>query len=64
MLVPPQNGPGPRFHTNFYESFYILDGEVEFLPSPPMDPESIKIIQGIAEKHGQLLYPPDFLDQK
>ena len=29
MLVPPQNGPGPHAHTNFYESFYIVDGEVE-----------------------------------
>ena len=125
MLVPPQNGPGPHSHASFYESFYILDGEVEvhseagtytakkgsfvvvpeggivhyfknvsdqmaqllcmvvpagleeffeeigepvaageFLPSPPMDPESIKTIQAIAEKHGQILYPPDFLDQK
>ena len=125
MLVPPQNGPGPHSHANFYESFYILDGEVEvhseagsytakkgafvvvpeggivhyfknvsdqmaqllcmvvpagleeffeeigepvavgeFLPPPPMDPESIKTIQAIAEKYGQILYPPDFLDQK
>src|SRR3954464_14340446 len=29
MLVPPQNGPGPHSHANFYESFYIVDGEVE-----------------------------------
>ncbi|MDR3696191.1 hypothetical protein [Mucilaginibacter sp.] len=29
MLVPPQNGPGPHAHANFYESFYIVDGEVE-----------------------------------
>jgi quercetin dioxygenase-like cupin family protein len=123
MLVPPQNGPGPHSHTNFYESFYILDGEVEvrseagsytakkgsyvvvpeggivhyfknvsdnmaqllctvvpagleeffeeigepvaageFLPPPPMDSESIKSLQAIAQKHGQILYPPHFLD--
>jgi len=125
MLVPPQNGPGPHSHANFYESFYILDGEVEvlseagaytakkgsfvlvpeggivhyfknvsdklarllctvvpagleeffeeigepvaagaFLPPPPMDPESIKKLQAIAQKYGQVLYPPDFLEKK
>lgn len=123
MLVPPQNGPGPHSHANFYESFYIVDGEVEvhseagsytakkgsfvvvpkggivhyfknvsdkmaqllcivvpagleeffveigesvaagvFLPPPPMNPESIKNVQTIAQKHGQVLYPPNFLD--
>ena len=123
MLVPPQNGPGPHSHANFYESFYIVDGEVEvhseagaylakkgsfvvvpeggivhyfknvsdkmaqllcivvpagleeffeeigepvaageFLPPPPMDPESIKNLQAIAQKHGQVLYPKNFLD--
>lgn len=125
MLVPPQNGPGPHSHANFYESFYIVDGEVEvhseagsytakkgsfvvvpeggivhyfknvsdkmaqllcivvpagleeffeeigdpaaageFLPPPPMDPDSIKNLQAIAQKHGQVLYPSNFLDQK
>jgi quercetin dioxygenase-like cupin family protein len=125
MLVPPQNGPGPHSHARFYESFYILDGEVEvhseagsytaikgsfvvvpaggivhyfrnvsdklarllctvvpagleeffeeigepvaagvFIPPPPMDPESIKKLQAIAQKHGQVLYPPDFLEKK
>jgi quercetin dioxygenase-like cupin family protein len=29
MLVPAQNGPGPHSHAGFYESFYIVDGEVE-----------------------------------
>ena len=29
MLVPPRNGPGPHSHANFYESFYIIEGEVE-----------------------------------
>lgn len=125
MLVPPQNGPGPHSHADFYESFYIVDGEVEvhseagsytakkgsfvvipeggvvhyfknvsdklaqllctvvpagleaffeeigepaaageFLPVPPMNPESIKKVQAIAQKHGQEVYPPGFLDQK
>jgi quercetin dioxygenase-like cupin family protein len=125
MLVPPQNGPGPHSHENFYESFYIVDGEVEvhseagtytakkgsyvvipkggvvhyfknvsnrlahllctvvpagletffeeigepvaagdFLPPPPMDQESIKRLQEIAQTHGQVLYPPDFLDHE
>ena len=125
MLVPPQNGPGPHSHADFYESFYIIDGEVEvhseagsytakkgsfvvvpkggivhyfknvsdqmaqllcivvpagleeffeeigdpvaageFLPPAPMDPESIKNLRAIAEKHGQVLYPANFLDQK
>ena len=34
----------------------------EFLPPPPMDPESAKKLQEIAEKHGQKVYPPDYLD--
>ncbi len=29
MLVPPQNGPGPHSHADFFESFYIVEGEVE-----------------------------------
>jgi quercetin dioxygenase-like cupin family protein len=125
MLVPPQNGPGPHSHTNFYETFYIINGEVEvhseagtytakkgafvvvpkggvvhyfknvsdklaqllctvvpagleeffeeigepaavneFLPAPPMDPESIKKLQEIALKHGQIVFPPNYLDKK
>jgi len=34
----------------------------EFLPPPPMDLESAKKLQEIAEKHGQKVYPPDYLD--
>ena len=125
MLVPPQSGPGPHSHASFYESFYIVDGEVEvhseagsytatkgsfvvipeggvvhyfknksaniahllctvvpagleeffeeigmpvaageFLPPPPMDPESVKKLQAIAQKHGQIVYPTNFLDTK
>jgi quercetin dioxygenase-like cupin family protein len=34
----------------------------EFLPPPPMDPESIKKLIAIAEKYGQKVFPPDYLD--
>ncbi|KAA6439000.1 cupin domain-containing protein [Dyadobacter flavalbus] len=30
MLVPPGGGPGPHAHAGFEESFYVVDGEVEF----------------------------------
>jgi len=30
MLVPPGGGPGPHAHASFHESFYVIDGEVEF----------------------------------
>jgi len=30
MLVPPLGGPGPHAHKDIQESFYVLDGEVEF----------------------------------
>lgn len=33
----------------------------EFLPPPPMDPESLKKMLAIAEKFGQKVYPPDYL---
>jgi hypothetical protein len=33
-----------------------------FLPLPRMTPEEQKRIQSIAEKYGQKLYPPDYLD--
>ncbi len=32
-----------------------------FLPPPTMNPEEEKKMQAIAEKHGQKVYPPDFL---
>jgi quercetin dioxygenase-like cupin family protein len=125
MLVPPQNGPGPHSHVDFFESFYIIDGEVEvhseagvytaqkgayvvipkggvvhyfknvsdqmakllctvvpagleeffqeigepvaagqFLPPPSMNAGTLQRIQGLAQSHNQILYPPDFLDKK
>ncbi|RYY59296.1 MAG: cupin domain-containing protein, partial [Chitinophagaceae bacterium] len=30
MLVPPGGGPGPHQHPDFEETFYMLDGEIEF----------------------------------
>ena len=125
MLIPPGSGPGPHSHTSFYESFYIIDGEVEvhsedgsyvakkgsfvvipeggivhnfknvtnrvahllcsvvpagleeffeeifvpvaadtFLPPPVMTPESAKKLKAIAEKHGQIVYPANYLDKQ
>ena len=125
MLIAPQSGPGPHSHADFYETFYVVDGEVEvhseagsysatkgsyvvipkggvvhyfknasdevahllctvvpagleeffeeigepvaagaFLPPPPITPDAVKKLQAIAEKHGQEVYPPNFLDKK
>ena len=33
-----------------------------FLPQPKMTPEEQKQVQSIAERYGQTLYPPDYLD--
>jgi quercetin dioxygenase-like cupin family protein len=33
-----------------------------FLPPPPMDGDTMKKLKEIAEKHGQQLFPPDYLD--
>ena len=30
MLVPPGGGPGPHAHAEIQESFYVIDGELEF----------------------------------
>ena len=30
MLVPPGGGPVPHAHPDFQESFYVLEGEVQF----------------------------------
>ena len=121
--IPPNGGPGPHSHADFYESFYVVEGKVEvnseagsytaekgsfvlipkggivhdfknktnqnavllctvvpsgletffeeigkpvaygeFLPTPHMDEASAKKLGVIAEKHGQKVYPPDYLD--
>ncbi|CCH00111.1 cupin 2 domain-containing protein [Fibrella aestuarina BUZ 2] len=33
----------------------------QFLPPPVLDAPTIKRLQGIAEKHGQQVFPPDYL---
>lgn len=33
MLVPPGGGPGPHEHPSINETFYVLEGEVEFTTS-------------------------------
>ncbi|MBC8137708.1 MAG: hypothetical protein H8F28_17650 [Fibrella sp.] len=33
-----------------------------FLPPPAMGPEEQERLRGIAEKYGQELFPPDYLD--
>lgn len=124
MLVPPGGGPPPHAHPSFHESFYVIEGEVEFkteagrhiakkgdlinipkggaihgfknisknmahllctvvpaglddffqeigtpvkegefLQPPHPDEEGLKKLQAIAEKYGQVLYPPDYLDR-
>jgi len=30
MLVPPGGGPGPHAHADIQESFYVVDGEIDF----------------------------------
>ncbi|MEZ2440283.1 cupin domain-containing protein [Chitinophaga sp. RCC_12] len=47
----------------FFEEIGKPVGYDEFLPPPPMDPESVKKLLAIAEKHGQKVYPPNYLDK-
>ncbi|MEO6314718.1 MAG: cupin domain-containing protein [Chitinophagaceae bacterium] len=48
------------------EDFFLEIGQPatdrSFVPPPPMDAAALKKLTDIAEKHGQLLYPPDYLD--
>ena len=30
MLIPHNGGPGPHSHAKFQESFYVIEGEIEF----------------------------------
>jgi len=47
----------------FFEEIGKPVGYGEFLTPAPMDPDSVKNLQVIAEKHGQKVYPPDYLDK-
>ncbi|MEO6684374.1 MAG: cupin domain-containing protein [Dyadobacter sp.] len=123
MVVPPGGGPGPHAHSDFDESFYVLDGEIEvktevqtymakkgdfvhipkggiihcfknkseqtarlwctvvpagldaffleagkpvqngeFIAVSEPGEEEKKQLMALAEKYGQTLYPPDYLD--
>jgi len=31
MLVPPGGGPGPHAHPEIHETFYVVEGELEFM---------------------------------
>ena len=124
MLVPPGGGPAPHAHPDFQESFYVVEGQVDFksesgnysakagsfvniplggivhcfknttttaahllctvipagleeffqeigkpvqssglsLPTPDLSIEEKERLKTVAEKYGQRLYPPDYLD--
>lgn len=48
------------------EAFFVEIGQPvklnEFLPPPHMDETTVKKLQAIAEKYGQKVFPPDYLD--
>lgn len=48
------------------EEFFLEIGQPvasgSFLPPPHMDPESLKKLLAIAERYGQKVFPPDYLD--
>ena len=123
MMVPPGSGPGPHAHPDFQESFYVVEGQIDFksesgnytaetgsivsiplgglvhsfkntantiahllctvipagldeffleigkpvemgtfLPTPDLSLEERQTLLTLAEKYGQKLYPPDYLD--
>lgn len=124
MVVPPDGGPGPHRHANIEETFYLLEGELEFkseegtfmaragdfvhipkngmvhcfknksadtarmictvipagldsffkelgtpvkagefLKQTPPTEEQLKNIKAVAERYGQEIFPPDYLDK-
>jgi len=46
----------------FFEEIGIPVAPGTFLPPPQLDEESLKKLLAIAEKYGQKLFPPDYLD--
>jgi quercetin dioxygenase-like cupin family protein len=49
---------------DFFQEIGEPVGQGEFLPPPQMNAETLQRIQGLAQSHHQVLYPPDFLDKK
>ena len=47
---------------NFFQEIGKPVAPGEFLPVPQMGPEEQQRLQSIAEKHGQQIFPPDYLD--
>ncbi|MEO6720431.1 MAG: cupin domain-containing protein, partial [Ferruginibacter sp.] len=48
---------------SFFEEIGTPVQEGEFLPPPPLDESAVKKLMAIAEKYGQVVYPPDYLDK-
>jgi len=46
----------------FFEEIGVPVAPGTFLPPPQLDEESLKKLLAIAEKYGQKLFPPDYLD--
>jgi quercetin dioxygenase-like cupin family protein len=46
----------------FFEEVGVPVALDKFLPAPHMNEDSIKKLQGIAEKYGQKVFPPDYLE--
>ena len=45
----------------FFEEIAMPVAFGEFVPPPPLTPDMMKKLQGIAEKHGMQVFPPDYL---
>lgn len=46
----------------FFEEIGVPVAAGTFLPPPALGPDDITKLQALAEKHGQKLFPPDYLD--
>ncbi|WP_184546810.1 cupin domain-containing protein [Mucilaginibacter sp. FT3.2] len=46
----------------FFEEIGVPAPYGTFLPPPPMDEETLVKLKALAEKHGQKLFPPHYLD--
>ncbi len=48
----------------FFEEIGAPSTFGKFLPPPPMDEAAAKKLKAIAEKYGQKIFPPDYLEKK